>query len=208
MVSENDRKTTAQVEVIDSAGAAVGRFKSFEVHFPKPNGRSSSMAYAPHPVSPRAVSPPPIKRASDAPQGESRDRTEASTSALNSPLSIPATKIVDTQGSSKALSLASRVQAPTNVQESDGPGWIGIAMRDDAKGVVITRVVERSSAAEAGLQVGDIIDELNSTPVRSAMRFDVAITRSKPGSQIRISYIREGSKREVTLSVARLGALN
>ena len=46
-------------------------------------------------------------------------------------------------------------------------GWIGVATKDDGtKRVVISKIVEKSAAADAGLQVGDTILELNGLPVK------------------------------------------
>jgi len=53
--------------------------------------------------------------------------------------------------------------------------------------------------------VGDVIEEMDGVAVKSGMRFDVAIARSKPGSQIRLSYIRGSWKSAVTLTVGKIG---
>jgi membrane-associated protease RseP (regulator of RpoE activity) len=84
---------------------------------------------------------------------------------------------------------------PARIAQEEHTGWIGITTKDDAsRGLVITRVLPDSSASQVGLQEGDIIISLNGKPVRSGMEFDVAITRSTPGSQIRLGYIRGTSK--------------
>ena len=77
--------------------------------------------------------------------------------------------------------------------------------KDDArKCVVITRVLAGSTAEQAGLQVGDIIEEMDGVAVTSGMRFDVAVTRSRPGSQIRLTYMRGTLKSEVTVTVGKI----
>ena len=71
--------------------------------------------------------------------------------------------------------------------------------------MVIARIVEGSAAAHAGLLVGDIIVELNGAPVKSGEKFDVAISHSTPGSQIRIGYVRGAWKSEVSVTVGKIG---
>ena len=89
---------------------------------------------------------------------------------------------------SESNSPASNSEATTHpepervAQEESGTGWIGVTTKDDAvKGVVITRVLAGSAAEQAGLQVGDVIEEMDGVAVRSGMRFDVAITPQQAG---------------------------
>jgi S1-C subfamily serine protease len=103
---------------------------------------------------------------------------------------------------------AAVVASQTETQHSAGTaasGWIGVTTKDDARGVVITRVLSSSSASDAGLQEGDVIIELNGKRVKSGMEFDVAITRSEPGSNARIAYIRNGSRLEANVKVGKMG---
>jgi PEGA domain/PDZ domain len=102
--------------------------------------------------------------------------------------------------------VTTRTEPARITQEESGTGWIGVTTKDDAvKGVVITRVLAGSAAEQAGLRVGDVIEEMDGVAVTSGMRFDVAIARSKPGSQIRLSYIRGSWKSAVTLTVGKIG---
>jgi S1-C subfamily serine protease len=70
--------------------------------------------------------------------------------------------------------------------------------------VIITKVLAGGAAAQAGLQVGDVIEELNGASVKSGLESDVAIAHYKPGSQIRLSYMRGAWKTEVTLTVGKI----
>jgi len=93
----------------------------------------------------------------------------------------------------------------TVAEEQRGSGWIGVSTKDDASaGVVVTRVLDDSAGARAGLQVGDVIVELNGQPVKSGQDFDVAIARTKVGSRISLAYTRNGSRSEVTLVVGKI----
>ena|ERR1700751_971450 len=100
----------------------------------------------------------------------------------------------------------SETQVYRTTGTTDSPGWIGVTTKDDAtRGVVITKVLPDSSASQVGLEEGDIIVTLNGERVNSGMEFDVAITRSTPGSQIRLGYIRGASKYEATMIVGKIG---
>lgn len=114
-----------------------------------------------------------------------------------------------TAGSTPSVSDSGVTTAPEParvVEEESGTGWIGVMTKDDSlKGVVITRVLAGSTAEQAGLRVGDVIEEMDGVAVKSGMRFDVAIAHSKPGSQIRIGYLRGAWKSEATLTVGKIG---
>jgi serine protease Do len=51
-------------------------------------------------------------------------------------------------------------------------------------GVVVTDVDESSVAAEAGLQRGDIIEQVNRQPVKSASEFDRMVRAGKGGTTL------------------------
>ena len=94
-------------------------------------------------------------------------------------------------------------------QKESGTGWIGITTTDDSvKGVVITRVLAGSPAEKARLQVGDAIQQMDGVVVKSGLSFDVAIAHSKPGSQIRLSYVRGAWASDVTVTVGKIGYEN
>ncbi len=108
------------------------------------------------------------------------------------------------QAASTAANVAPR-ETQYNAERKGNSGWIGVTTNDDAsRGVVITKVLPNSSASQAGLQVGDVIVELNGKPVKSGMEFDVAVSRSEPGSQVRISYMRGSWRMEVKVTVGKI----
>jgi hypothetical protein len=107
---------------------------------------------------------------------------------------------------SSALNPQPQKQIQPSGEVETESGWIGVVTKGDGtNSVVITKIVGESAAAHAGLQVGDTILELNGAPVKSGEEFDVAISHFKPGSQIRVSYIRGAWKSEVTLMVGKIG---
>jgi serine protease Do len=67
------------------------------------------------------------------------------------------------------------------------------------KGIVIGDVEEGSSASEAGLEVGDIIDEVDRKPVKTVTDFRNAITNHTSADPILLLISREGHSRFVAV---------
>ena len=92
--------------------------------------------------------------------------------------------------------------------DEEGPGWTVTPMTPDlaarlglgagARGLVVTDVDPAGAAAEAGLQPGDVIEQVNRQEVRSAEDLKSALSRA--GSQPMLLLInRRGSTAYVTL---------
>ncbi len=64
---------------------------------------------------------------------------------------------------------------------------------DRADGVYVDDVVAGSGAANAGLQKGDFITQINGTPVHTEPELLEQLARYKPGDNISISYMRNGN---------------
>jgi serine protease Do len=64
-------------------------------------------------------------------------------------------------------------------------------------GVVITKVDPESAAAEAGLQRGDVIQEVNRKPVRNTADFEAAMHNSKDQNLLLVNH--QGSTIYVTV---------
>ena len=80
--------------------------------------------------------------------------------------------------------------------------WLGVAFRMVDKGALIETVIAGSPAEAAGLQVNDIITEVNGRAVTEMQPLNQHIRRYAPGDMVRLSVLRDG--RERTLN-ARLG---
>ncbi len=71
------------------------------------------------------------------------------------------------------------------------PGLAGqLGYRGD-EGVVITDVISGSAADDAGLQKGDLIKEVNRTPVKTAEQFQAAMKNLKMGDTVAL-FVRRG----------------
>jgi serine protease Do len=63
----------------------------------------------------------------------------------------------------------------------------GLGLSAGVGGVVVTEVGPGSAAASAGLQRGDVIQEVNRKPVKSAAEFEAAVRNSKDGTLLLVN---------------------
>ena len=73
---------------------------------------------------------------------------------------------------------------------------------DQARGVVALEVAEASPAARAGLRPGDVIVAIDGTAVDTVEDLFAELRQRKPGSQARLTVIRDGRRQEVTATLA------
>ncbi len=90
-------------------------------------------------------------------------------------------------------------------------GWLGVSIQDlspdlakqfdapDAKGALVTDVVEKSPARDGRLRRGDILREYDGRPVDNSTKLRTAVADTAPGTRVAVGIFREG--RAQTLSV-------
>ncbi len=69
---------------------------------------------------------------------------------------------------------------------------------DNARGALVSQVIEGGSADKAGIKAGDVITSLNGRNVSSASELRNAIGLLRIGEKIEISLLREGKPRRIT----------
>ena len=74
-------------------------------------------------------------------------------------------------------------------------------MRQLARGALLVDVLPGSPAEEAGLQEGDVVEELNGEPIAGGIELIVAIRRHVPGDTISVEYERDGQRRETEITL-------
>lgn len=71
-----------------------------------------------------------------------------------------------------------------------------------SEGAVVTMVTPYSPAAKAGVQVGDIVQEINGTAVRDAAQITNIIGLTRVGSDINLSLLRNHKPVEITVQTS------
>jgi serine protease Do len=96
-------------------------------------------------------------------------------------------------------------------------GHIGIGIADvtpenakffdetNASGGVVTQVEPDSPGAKAGLQIGDVITEIDGQKVNDAGELQVLVGQKQPGSKIMLKVLREGKSMTIAVTLEELG---
>ena len=99
-------------------------------------------------------------------------------------------------------------------------GHIGIGIADvtpenakffsdaNALGGVVTQVESDSPAAKAGLEIGDVITEVDGQKVNDAGELQVTIGQKEPGTKIELTVLRDGKRMTVPVTLEELGSRN
>ena len=80
-------------------------------------------------------------------------------------------------------------------------GELGVTLATQTAGVTVRQVSVGSGAAEAGLQVGDLITAVDDTPVRDGDTLVNLIQRVQPGEDVSVTFLRDGEERSVTATL-------
>ena len=70
------------------------------------------------------------------------------------------------------------------------------------RGAVITQLEKGQPGEKAGLKVGDIVVALNGQAINSANDLPVKISAMKPGTKVKLTVLRDGKEKEVSVTVA------
>jgi S1-C subfamily serine protease len=73
---------------------------------------------------------------------------------------------------------------------------------DQARGVVVLSVVRGGPAAQAGLRPGDVIVRLDDADVDTVEDLFGELRQRRPGSQVRLTFVRDGRERQATVTLA------
>ncbi len=72
---------------------------------------------------------------------------------------------------------------------------------DKGRGAVIAEVIDDSAAAEAGLKPGDVIVAVDGAEIRNFDALRNAIGLHREGDKVKISYLRDGKKRDAKVTL-------
>jgi len=75
---------------------------------------------------------------------------------------------------------------------------------DNASGALVGEVTEKSAAAEAALKSGDVITELNGTPVKDSRNLRLMVGRLAPGDKVAVKVLRDGKEKTFTVTLKEM----
>jgi serine protease Do len=88
--------------------------------------------------------------------------------------------------------------APENLDDAKKKE-LGIS--DDFNGIWVMEVDPKGAAAEAGIKKGDAIVKINDASVNTDAQLAEIIARQKPGDRIKVSFVRDGQEKTVTVEL-------
>jgi serine protease Do len=95
-------------------------------------------------------------------------------------------------------------------------GWLGVQIQPvtaeiadvlglkQAQGALVAEALADGPAAKAGLTSGDIITSVDGTPVKDASALSKTISRTAPGTPIKLGVLREGTERSIAVALGEL----
>jgi serine protease Do len=75
---------------------------------------------------------------------------------------------------------------------------------ENTSGALIGEVTEKSAAAEAGLKIGDLIVDLNGTPVKDSRNLKLMVGRLAPGDKVAVKVLRDGKEKTFTVTLKEM----
>lgn len=95
-------------------------------------------------------------------------------------------------------------------------GWLGVLIQEVNKdlaesfglkkphGALVAQVMPDSPAGKAGIQAGDIITRYNGQEIGRSAELPHLVGRTKPGEKARVTLVREGKERDLTVTIGQL----
>jgi len=86
-------------------------------------------------------------------------------------------------------------------------GWLGISSeryRADVSGFVIDKIVENSPASRAGLEVGDIIYQIDNKAIKAVNHALDIVAETPPNTNLLFKIYRKNKAMEITVTILEL----
>jgi S1-C subfamily serine protease/photosystem II stability/assembly factor-like uncharacterized protein len=81
--------------------------------------------------------------------------------------------------------------------------YIGAVGEDADNGARLTRVVENSPGAKAGLRVDDVVQSMDDKAIKTGEQFSEEIRSRKIGDKLKLKVLREGRPQEIAVTLER-----
>jgi len=114
------------------------------------------------------------------------------------------------------IEVALRVVDQLKSQGHVSRGWLGVQIQDVTRelaesfgmkkpqGALVSRVLPKSPAEAAGLQIGDIITEFNKQEIAASASLPPMVGMAKVGDTVTLKLIRQGQVKEVQVKIGSL----
>ncbi len=121
-------------------------------------------------------------------------------------------------GLSFAIPIEMAVDVASQIKETGtvSRGWLGVLIQEVTRelaesfgmqnphGALVAKVLDDSPAAEAGLEVGDVIVEFNGKKVMRSSALPPLVGRAKVGKSAEVIVIRERKRQKIGVTIAQL----
>jgi putative serine protease PepD len=93
--------------------------------------------------------------------------------------------------------------------QSTGPvAYLGVNLEDGPTGPVVSDVGSGTPAEKAGIKAGDVIQQLDGTPLQTSTDLQAAIRSHKPGDSVKLGIVRNGQTDTVTVTLGTRPSVN
>ena len=82
-------------------------------------------------------------------------------------------------------------------------GFLGIQMEQADQGILITRIVADGPADKAGMQAGDIVNQIGEQPVKSPAELSAKIKGASPGDTVKFKILRAEKEQQLEVKLGK-----
>ncbi len=97
----------------------------------------------------------------------------------------------------RKVQLASKADALPKSHDA----WLGVMLSNNEDGVTIDQIVPGSPASDSELEEGDTLVKVKGSEIDDAESFIAKIEEMGPGDELKLTVLREGEEREVTVQL-------
>lgn len=114
------------------------------------------------------------------------------------------------------IDVAMQVVEQLKSQGKVSRGWLGVQIQDVTRelaesfgmkkpqGALVSRILPKSPAEAAGLQIGDIIEEFNGREIESSAALPPMVGTTKIGQMAKLKVLRQGRSLEIPIKIGML----